>query len=295
MGGGPVKPATPAAPATASTPAPAPAPVGEQVLKVPVGRINPCPFQPRKDFAPEKIEELANSIKEQGILQPLIVRKKGDGYELIAGERRWRAAQLAQLTELPVIVRQASDEQVLEFALIENLQRADLNPLEEALGYSQLMQQFSLTQEDVAQKVGRNRATVANSLRLLQLSPEVQAFLRSNLLTVGHAKALAGLTAHDKQKTAAEEIIREQLSVRATEDLVAALQAQAPASRNGLATKPPIIAPDVHVSALQSRLQEKFGTKVFVKYRKGKGAVEIRFFSDDDLNRVLDLIGVSLD
>lgn len=265
------------------------------VLKVPAEKLKPCPFQPRQDFTAEKIEELAASIREQGILQPLIVRPRGDFYELIAGERRWRAAQQAGLKELPVIVREATDEQVLEFALIENLQRADLNPVEEALGYSQLMQQFKLTQEQVAQKVGRNRATVANSLRLLQLSPDVQAYLRSGLLTTGHAKALAGLTGPDRQKNLADQIIREQLSVRATEDLVAGLQAQPAPKPSGLATTPPALAPDVHVTALQNRLQEKFATKVFVKYRKGKGALEIRFFTDDDLDRILDLIGVKMD
>ena len=298
MGGGSGKP--PATTSTSFAPAnaaPAPAnPTGEQVQRIPVTRIVPCSFQPRKDFTEESIKELADSIKEQGILQPLIVRAKNGSYELIAGERRWRAAQIAGLTELPVLVREADDRKVLELALIENLQRENLNPIEEALGYSKLIKDFSLTQEEAAVKVGKNRATVANLLRILQLHPDIQNYIRSGLLTFGHGRAVLGITSPDSQKQVAEEVIREGLSVRETEQLVNRRNQQSGATKNngGLATKPPF-TPDVHIGALQTRLQERFGTKVLLRYRKGKGAVEIRFFNDDDLDRVLEVIGVKID
>jgi ParB family transcriptional regulator, chromosome partitioning protein len=283
---------------TTVTTAPA-KPADEQVLRIPVSQIVPCPFQPRKDFTEESIKELADSIRAQGILQPLIVRSQNGKFELIAGERRWRAAQLAGLTELPVLLREADDRKVLELALIENLQRENLNPIEEALGYSKLIKDFSLTQEEAAAKVGKNRATVANLLRLLQLHPDIQSYVRTGLMTFGHARAILGMTHTGSQKQLAEEVIRDGLSVRETEQLVThrnqqVLSVHGAAQNGSLATKPPH-TPDVHITALQSRLQERFGTKVLLRYRKGKGAVEIRFFNDDDLERVLDVLGVKMD
>jgi len=287
-------------------PSPAPAPViaretvpansarGEQVQRIPVGQIHPCPFQPRKDFADEALKELADSIREQGVLQPLIVHSRNGSYELIAGERRWRAAQLAGLKELPVLVREADDKQVLELALIENLQRENLNPIEEALGFHKLIQDFALTQEQAAVKVGKSRVTVANILRLLQLPPEVQGFVRSSLLTFGHARAILGCVGTEGQKALAEQVIREGLSVRETENLAAQKNQVHPRSNGNLAVKPPS-TPDIHVADLQNRLQERFGTKVSLKYRKGKGAVEIRFFNDADLDRIMDIVGISMD
>src|SRR5687767_1291285 len=210
----------------------------ERVLRVKLDRIQPSPMQPRKDFTPEALQELAASIKEQGIVQPLIVRDRQTHYELIAGERRWRAAQLLNLTEVPVIVREADDRSVLELALIENLQRENLNPLEEALGYSQLIDQFQLRQEDVATKVGKSRVAVANALRLLKLTPEIQAYVRDGRLSVGHAKVILSLTLGDQQKLATERVLRDGLTVRQTEELVSHLQNQpaAPAGKvkNGL-------------------------------------------------------------
>ena len=297
MGGLPAKTAAPApaTPASAAT-APAKTPPGEQVLRIPASQIVPCPFQPRRDFTEESIKELADSIREQGILQPLIVRPKNGSYELIAGERRWRAAQLAGLTDLPVLVREADDAKVLEMALIENLQRENLNPIEEALGYQKLISDFSLTQEQAAVKVGKNRVTVANLLRLLQLHPDIQNYVRSGLLSFGHARAILGISHQDSQKNLAEQVIRDGLSVRETEQLVTERNQQTAsrASNGSLAAKPPH-TPDVHITALQGRLQERFGTKVLLRYRKGKGAVEIRFFNDDDLERVLEVVGVKMD
>ncbi len=287
------------APAVASVPAAPAVPAGvpgERVNPVAIGRVHPCSFQPRKDFAEGALKDLAESIKAQGILSPLIVRARGDGFELIAGERRWRAAQLVGLKTVPVIVREADDRTVLELALIENLQREDLNPIEEALGYGQLIERFQLTQETAAAKVGKSRAVVANALRLLKLAPELQGYLRLGQLSVGHAKVILGLPGAAEQKLAAERVLKDGLNVRQTEDLVARLQhssTQAPARAmgGGKAAAPR----DVHVASLESRLQERFGTKVALRYRKGKGAVEIRFFNDDDLERILQLAGVPAD
>ncbi len=260
---------------------------------VPLGRIRPCPFQPRKDFPPETLQELADSIREQGIVQPLIVRRQADQFELIAGERRWRAAQQIGLNEVPVIVRQVDDTSVLELALIENLQREDLNPMEEALGYAQLIEQFHLRQEDVAARVGKSRAVVANALRLLKLPPDLQAHVRNGRLSVGHAKVILGLPP-ELQPLAAERILKQRLNVRQTEDLIAQMQ-KAPGTAAGGTKTSSGLARDAHVAALESRLQERFGTKVNLRYRQGKGAVEIRFFNDDDLDRILAITGVSVE
>jgi len=285
-------------PASTPTPVAAPAVIDERdrVQKVPLDRVQPCPFQPRKDFTPESLQELADSIKEQGIIQPLIVRKKGDRFELIAGERRWRAAQLASLKEVPIILREADDREVLELALIENLQRENLNPIEEALGYSELVSAFQMRQEDVATKVGKSRAVVANALRLLKLPADVQTFVRDNRLSVGHAKVILGLPSADEQKLAAERILKDGLNVRQTEELVTRLQQPAVTvsahTRNGSAT--PVIR-DVHVTNLESKLRERLGTKVQLRYRAGKGALDIRFYSDDELERIVQLLGISLE
>jgi ParB family chromosome partitioning protein len=289
----PAPAANPANPMVTAVPTPTALPVdaGERVHRVPLTRIRPCPFQPRKDFAPEALNELADSIREQGIVQPLIVREQADHLELIAGERRWRAAQVIGLAEVPVIIRVADDAAVLELALIENLQRENLNPIEEAQGYSQLMNQFQLTQEAVATKVGKSRAVVANALRLLRLPEEVQAYVRDGRLSVGHAKVILGLPSEDLQKLAAERIIRENLNVRQTEDLVANLQHQKPASKRS----PGVVNKDAHVASIENRIRERVGTKVNLRYARGKGSVQIAFFSDDELERILQILGVKVD
>jgi len=300
LGNAPVKPAAPPtappAPPPAAPPAAAPVDTRERVLRVPLDRVKPSPLQPRKDFTIEALQELAASIKEQGIVQPLIVRDRQTHYELIAGERRWRAAQLLNLTEVPVIVREADDRAVLELALIENLQRENLNPMEEAVGYAQLIEQFQLRQEDVATKVGKSRVAVSNALRLLKLEPELQAYVRDGRLSVGHAKVILSLTLPEQQKLAAERILKNSLSVRQTEELVAHLQHPAPASTakpgNGAA---PAVHRDLHVVALENKVRERFGTKVSLRYRAGKGSLEIRFFNDADLERILSVIGVKAD
>lgn len=287
-----------AAPSPAGSPpeavAAAPAVPGTAVRRVPLTQIRPSPLQPRKDFTPESLQELAASIREQGIVQPLLVRAAQGAYELIAGERRWRAAQLAGLTEAPILERVASDAEVLEIALIENLQRENLNPIEEALGYQELSARFGLTQDDVARKVGKSRAAVANALRLLRLPEPVQTAVREGRLSVGHAKVILGLADTVHQLTAAQRVEAEALTVRQTEEFVARLVAPPKASApspNGV----PAGTRDPHVTELENRLRERLGTRVAVRYRGGKGALEIRFASDDDLNRILEALGISLD
>lgn len=225
-------------------------------------------------------------------MQPLLVRAVGDHLELIAGERRWRAAQIAGLTEAPVLERAATDAEVLELALIENLQRENLNPVEEALGYQELAARFGLTQDDVARKVGKSRAAVANALRLLRLPEPVQTALREGRLSVGHAKVILGLPDSVQQLTVARRVEAEGLTVRQTEELVARLTA---GPKPPAATTPAAAPRDPHVSDLEGRLRERLGTRVALRYKAGRGAVEIRFASDDELNRVLDILGIALD
>lgn len=299
LGGNPgAKAATPAAtPVPAqNTAAPAPSDTRERVLRVAIERVKASPLQPRKDFTQESLQELAASIKEQGIVQPLIVREHENHYELIAGERRWRAAQLLGLAEVPVIVREADDRAVLELALIENLQRENLNAIEEALGYAQLMEQFQLRQEDVAGKVGKSRVAVANALRLLKLAPELQAFVRDGRLSVGHAKVILGLQGADEQKLAGERVLKESLSVRATEELVTAMQQPGTGAAHSKATTTGVtLNRDANVVALEGKIRERLGTKVQLRYKAGKGALEIKFFNEDDLQRILSVLGVSVD
>jgi ParB family chromosome partitioning protein len=292
LGGNPIaKPPSPA-PSSNQVPAPVPADKRDQIQRVPLDRIRPCPFQPRKTFTAEALTELADSIREQGIVQPLVVRENGGFFELIAGERRWRAAHVAGLGEVPIIIRKADDQEVLELALIENLQRENLNPMEEAQGYVQLIEQFHLKQEEVAMKVGKSRAAVANSLRLLKLSASLQDYLRQGMLSVGHAKVILSLNNEKQQKLAADRIIRESLNVRQTETLVSRLQDPqgSPLSKSGSAAAPKA---DAHVTNLENQLREKFGTKVNLRYRQGKGSLEVAFFSDAELERILQLVGIS--
>ena len=294
LGGAPAITSPAPAPATVIIPAPAlTADAHERVQRVAPERIRPCPLQPRKDFSAEALGELAESIREQGIVQPLIVRDRGGYFELIAGERRWRAAQLLGLKELPVIVREADDRAVLQLALIENLQRENLNPIEEAQGYSQLIEQFQFTQEDVAARVGKSRTVVANALRLLKLAPVIQGYLRDGRLSVGHAKVILGLGSDKQQQLAAERVLKEGLNVRQTEGLVAKLQARGAGAPKAGAIVP--LPADANVADLEDRLRERLGTKVQLRYAQGKGSLEITFFNDGELERVLQILGVHAD
>jgi ParB family chromosome partitioning protein len=275
-------------------PAETPPETTEAPNEVPVGEILPGAMQPRNGMDDDSLNELAESIRENGIMQPLIVRPREGGYELIAGERRWRAAQMAGLARVPIVIRDVDDRTALELALVENLQRENLDPIEEAKGYAQLMDQFDLTQEEIAAKVGKNRATVANALRLIKLPAEVQTYVRDGLLSSGHAKAILGLKNARDQVAAAKRAIKKELSVRQTEELVAALGQAAPGkTRRGPAGKRS--GTDAHILALEARLRERLGTKVALRYRKGKGSVDIKFFNDEDLQRILEALGIKAD
>ena len=291
--GGPLTPPAPAAPPTQPAAAPAAADSRERVQRVPLDKIRPSALQPRKQFSDESLRELADSIREQGIVQPLIVRPRGETFELIAGERRWRAAQLLKLPEVPVIAREADDRTVLELALIENLQRENLNPIEEALGYSQLSNQFELTQEEISAKVGKSRAVVANALRLLRLPRTIQDLIRDGQLSIGHAKVILGLADEKSQTLAAQRVVQESLNVRQTEGLVAKLllpREKEPVNRSTATAAP---AGNPHVTDLEGQLRDMFATKVKLNYAQGKGSLEISFFSDAELERILQILGVS--
>ena len=270
---------------------------GGAVRHVGIDTIERSRLQPRTEFDPEQLRELADSIKQRGVIQPLLVRPIGDRgteaaptfrYELIAGERRWRAAREAGLTTVPAIVREASDQEVLEIALIENLQREDLNPIEEAHAYEQLVMQFKLTQEQIAEKVGRSRAAVANAMRLLALPAEVQSWIADNRLSVGHAKAILGVSIAEEQRLVAERVLKRNLTVRETEKLVEQLKGDAKVHRRAMGST----IKSAHILAIEERLQQKLGTHVAVYHGKKKGRIEIEYYGNDDLTRLLALLGV---
>jgi ParB family chromosome partitioning protein len=265
---------------------------GERVQMVALDRIIPTPLQPRTVFRDENLQELVDSIKTHGIIQPLICRKTGEQFELIAGERRWRAAQRVGLAEAPVIVRTASDQDVLELALIENLQREDLNPIEEASAFARLAREFHLRQEDIAQKVGKSRAAIANSMRLLDLDPQVQSYLVQNRISVGHAKVLLSLKDKEQQSALAEEIIRRNLTVRAAEQLVARQFERNGESKPTRGPVPPGPKIQPSVLHLQNRLQQHLATHVALHHSEKRGKIEIEYYGNDDLERILNLLGL---
>jgi ParB family transcriptional regulator, chromosome partitioning protein len=247
--------------------------------------IRPNPFQPRIRFSQEELDELSRSILEQGILQPLMVRKAETGYELIAGERRLRAAKIAGMNEVPVVVKNVSDGQLLEISIIENIQREDLNALEEAEAYNRLMDEFNLTQEEVAARVGKSRPTIANFLRLRQLPEPIKASILDGTLSMGHARALLGADTPAQQNAAWKAVMAKGLSVRETEALVKRLKNQKSEDRG-----PPPKSFDVYLNSLASELSQDFGTRVKIKRKGRKGRVEIEFYNNDDLDRLIGLL-----
>src|SRR5881394_4657180 len=265
---------------------------GERVHQINLANIVPSALQPRKDFGREALQELIDSIRQHGIIQPLIVREAGARFELIAGERRWRAAQEIGLTEVPVIIRRANDLEVLELSLIENLQRADLNPIEEAQGYARLANEFGMRQEDIAVKVGRSRAAVANALRLLDLHPQVQVWLAQNLLSVGHAKVLLALKAPEEQLLAAETVLRRNATVRSTERLVARQLGIGRSRRRSGRVAVELSAEGTAVEDLQNRLQQHLATHVAIHHGDKRGRIEIEYYGTDDLQRIVTALGL---
>src|SRR2546428_11737924 len=279
---------------------------GERVHQINLANIVPSRLQPRKDFGREALQELIDSIRQHGIIQPLIVRhtaasvtaataQVGARFELIAGERRWRAAQEIGLASVPAIIRTANDLEVLELSLIENLQRADLNPIADAQGYARLANEFGMRQEDIALKVARSRAAVANALRLLDLHPQVQVWLAQDLLSVGHAKVVLALKAPEEQLLAAETVLRRNATVRATERLVARLLGVGRSRRKSRrAGSEPSMMPTA-VEDLQNRLQEHLATHVTIHHGDKRGRIEIEYYGTDDLQRIVTAFGLSPD
>ena len=260
----------------------------EQVVRINLVDVEANPFQPRHRFNDERLEELSRSIKQNGVLTPIIVRKHERGYQIIAGERRVRASKLAELTYISAIVREVDDDTMAAIALIENLQRDDLDVIEEAQAYDNLMQQLHLTQAQVAEKVGKERTTVANALRLLKLPQSVQELVEKGDLSLGHARALLGLKSKAKLEEVAQLIITRHLNVRQVESLVRQIN-------NGTTEKnEKVVSP--YITSLATQLEEKFGTKVNVNVgNKGNGKIEISYLSNDDLSRILNLLDIEVD
>ncbi|MBW6392939.1 MULTISPECIES: ParB/RepB/Spo0J family partition protein [Halomonadaceae] len=256
----------------------------ERLERLPLGQLSRGKYQPRRDIQPEALEELADSIRAQGVMQPIVVRPIGEArYEIIAGERRWRAAQLAELDTIPAVIREVSDEVALALALIENIQRENLNPVEEAMALKRLLEEFELTQQQVADAVGKSRAQVANLLRLLALDPEVQTLLERGDLDMGHARALLALSGA-KQRRAAHEVVNKDLTVRDTEALVKRLT-------QGEVKKTASVAESPDVARLETKLGELLGAPVRIQHgRGGKGRLTIRYSSLDELDGILEHI-----
>jgi len=268
------------------------------INEIPIASIEANPFQPRTHFDQEALKDLSESIKVHGIIQPITVRKLSEGkYQLISGERRWQASKLAALKMVPAFVRTANDEQMLEMGLIENIQREDLNAMEVALSYQRLITEFNLKQEQLGDKVGKNRTTVNNYLRLLKLPPDIQAALRDEDITMGHARALINIDNTEDQLSIFKKIEKEDLSVRKVEELVRELSKSKENKNSGPKNNQPAAAKNINaeLQQLQSKLSSHFGTKVVVKGEAGnKGDIKIPFVYVEDLNRILDILNVHL-
>jgi len=298
------KPAPPASAAVAPAPhaaskgvptPPSPAPAGAPgYLEVAVHLIEPSPYQARREIAPEHLGELAESIRSEGLLQPIVVRKTGDRYQLIAGERRWRAFQQLKIKTIPARIVEASNASSAALGLIENLQREGLNPIEEAHGYASLIRDFDLTQETAAERVGKGRATVANSLRLLSLEADLQGYVAKNMLSVGHAKVLLGIEDAAQRTMLGRRIIEEGLSVRATEKFAGAVKTTAPAGAGVRGSAKPGLSPKdaATVAGIEKKLTSHLGARVALLHAAKKGRIVIEYRGNDDLQRLLEKLGV---
>ncbi|MGB6222439.1 ParB/RepB/Spo0J family partition protein [Haloferula sp.] len=257
--------------------------------EVPINMVVASPLQPRTQFVETPLDELVESIRQHGIIQPLIVRPVDGKLELIAGERRWRASMKLGLATVPVIEREAADRDVLEMALIENLQREDLNPIEEAAGYVRLAKEFAMKQDEIAGRVGKSRASVANAMRLLDLHQDVRDLVAQGRISVGHAKAILAIKDQPSQLQACNEIVRRSLTVRAAERLAQQYGAESRNGKKGAAPKPEV---DAHIRAIQNQLRDRFATHVQVHHGAKKGKIELEYYGDDDLQRMLELLGI---
>ncbi|ERI90519.1 putative stage 0 sporulation protein J [Clostridiales bacterium oral taxon 876 str. F0540] len=255
-----------------------------EILKISINLIKANENQPRKTFDEEKIESLSESIKEHGVVQPIVLRKENDTYVIVAGERRWRAAKLAGLKEIPAVVMELTDKQVLEISLIENIQREDLNPIEEATAYKKLINDFQFTQEELGKRIGKSRTAVTNCLRLLNLDSRVQEYLIDEVVSEGHGRALLAIEDKDLQYRVAQTIIDEGLNVRDTEKLIRNLGKVKPEKKEK--------ENNIYYNDIKDKLENYFGTKVSLVNKKNKGKIEIEYYSEDDLQRILDILSV---
>lgn len=253
------------------------------ITEIKLTDIEPNDKQPRKEFDDTALSDLSESIKEHGVVQPIIVRKLGNGYQIIAGERRWRASRLAGLKTIPAIVKDCTNLEVMELALIENLQREDLNSIEEAQAYKSLIEEYEMTQEDIAKKIGKSRPTIANSLRLLQLPSGIKDMIASGKISQGHARALLAIEGEKKQLEIAEKIIEQQLNVRQIEKL-----AKTEKKREKPLEKEDLFL--VEIKQLEERLKEALGTKVTIQHKKDKGKIEIEYYSNEELDRIIEIM-----
>ena len=263
----------------------------DSVVELKINDISPNSDQPRKSFNQDALQELADSIKENGVIQPIIVAKRGKGYRIVAGERRWRASRLAGLTVIPAIVRDLTDQQTMEQALIENIQRQDLNPLEEAFAIENLMKEHGMTQEALAKKLGKSRPAIANTLRLINIDESLQDFIRNGDLSAGHARALLAITDKEEQKKAADIVMTKELSVRETEDFVKKFLNPKTTPRKTASKGSSAVA--ISTKDVEHKLTSYYGTKVKLKLKdevKGKGSIVIEYYSYDDLDRLLEMM-----
>ncbi|GAA0502084.1 stage 0 sporulation protein Spo0J [Salinibacillus aidingensis] len=256
----------------------------ESVKEIPINQCRPNPYQPRKTFQADAIEELKESIIQHGILQPIILRESIKGYEIVVGERRFRAAKEAGLETIPAVVRDLSDDQMMELALLENLQREDLTPIEEAQAYDRLINELGVTQEVLAQRLGKSRSHIANLVRLLSLPESVIALINNRELSMGHGRALLGLKDEEKLPLVVEKVRKDKLNVRQLELLISNL------NNKKIKPKPKKEKKDIFLQAKETELRERFGTNVTIQKSKRKGKIEIEFFNQDDLNRIMDLL-----
>ncbi|MEW6130448.1 MAG: ParB/RepB/Spo0J family partition protein [Acidobacteriota bacterium] len=263
--------------------------IESDLLELGIDQIEPNPSQPRKFFAEDKLEELAQSIRANGLIQPLVVRRAGESFQIIAGERRWRAAQRAGLMKVPCVIKEVREDEVLTLSLIENIQREELNPIEEANAYKSLVEQLGVTQEEIARQVGKDRASIANFMRLLKLPAEIQRLVEDEKLSMGHARALLPIEHADKQIKLAQQIIEQDLSVRETERLVKHHLEGKPAKVKP-APDPAIEREQANIKAAEMKLSKKLAAPVKIKFSEKGGAIEIKFISMDDLMRVYDLL-----
>ena len=259
----------------------------EEYRMVSTDLLKPNTSQPRKQFEQNSLEELAESIRENGVIQPLIVRKENGGFEIVAGERRWRAAKIAKLEKLPVVIRTATDRDVAELTLIENIQREDLNPIEEAEAYEKLTQRFGLTHDEIARKTGKNRSVITNQLRLLKLSENVKEALVSGMITSGHARALLGASSFEEMDSLLGEVLKKNLTVRGTEKLVKKKNTNAEPHSESVSKEP---EEDIFTRELTEELAGKFSTKVRISHNKKRGKIEIEYYSPEELERIVGML-----